>query len=84
MTSKSTTGWIAVAATLLLVTACTQQPWKLSESPEAIVVRWYPDESNIAAATELAKAHCRSWGKSAQLAADLRDGSAEVAHYRCR
>jgi hypothetical protein len=48
------------------------------------VIRWYPDESNIAAATDLAEAHCRSWGKSAQLATDLRDGSAEVANYRCR
>jgi hypothetical protein len=68
---------------LLLSAACTQQPWALRKSPEAIVVRWYPDESNIVAANELAEAYCRSWGKSAQLAADLRDG-AEVAQYRCR
>jgi hypothetical protein len=84
MTSKSTTGRIATTALLLVVAACTPQPWTLSESPETIVIRWYPDESNIAAATDLAEAHCRSWGKSAQLATDLRDGSAEVANYRCR
>jgi hypothetical protein len=84
MASRSRIGRIAEITLLLVVAACTQQPWTLSESPQAIVVRWYPDESDITAATELAEAHCRSWGKSAELASDLRDGSAEVARYRCR
>jgi hypothetical protein len=75
---------VTLATLLFLPAACTQQPWALRESPETIVVRWYPDESDILAANELAGAHCRSWGKSAQLATDLRDGSAEVAQYRCR
>lgn len=77
---------LRIAPTVLLLScaACSQQPWTLNESPAAITVRWYPDESSIVAANRLAEAHCRSWGKAAQLATDLRDGSAEVAYYRCQ
>jgi hypothetical protein len=80
----STIGRIAGVMLLFALGACSEQPWTLSKSPEMITVRWYPDESNIIAATQLAAAHCGSWGKAAQLATDIRDGSAEVAHYRCR
>jgi hypothetical protein len=69
---------------LLGLAGCGGPPWTLSKSPEAIAVRWYPDETNIVAADQLAELHCRSWGKAAQLATDIRDGSAEVAQYRCR
>jgi hypothetical protein len=80
----STIGRIAAMTLFFALAACSEQPWTLSKSPEMITVRWYPDESNIMAATQLAEAHCGSWGKAAQLATDIRDGSAEVAHYRCR
>jgi len=76
---------IALVATLFLgLAACSGPPWTLSESPDAIALRWYPDEISIAAAEEAAELHCRSWGKTAELAHDARDGSAEVAQYRCR
>jgi hypothetical protein len=75
--------WIAGMA-LLGLAACSAQPWTVSKSPDAIVVRWYPDETNMEAADQLAGLHCRSQDKAAQLAADMRDGSAEVARYRCR
>jgi hypothetical protein len=84
MAKRSRMRRIAWLTLLLALAACTEQPWTLSKSPEAIAVRWYPDESNIVAANQLADAHCRSWGRAAQLATDVRDGSAEVAHYRCR
>lgn len=71
--------------TLLIgLAACGGPPWTLSKTPDAIAVRWYPDETDLVSADQLAELHCRSWGKTAQLATELRDGSAEVAQYRCR
>jgi hypothetical protein len=77
---------LRIAAMLLLggLAACGGPPWTLDKSPEAIVLRWYPDGTNLAVADQLAELHCRSWGKIARLAADTRDGSAEVAQYHCR
>jgi hypothetical protein len=69
---------------LLVFAACSTAPWVLSKSPDTITVRWYPDETSIAAADELAALHCRSWGKTARLESDIRDGSAQIAGYRCR
>jgi len=75
-----------IAGTLMLLGlgACSTQPWVLSKSPDAITVRWYPDETSVVAADQLAALHCQSWGKAARLASDLRDGSAEIARYSCR
>jgi hypothetical protein len=77
---------LRICAMVLLIglAACSGQPWTLSRSPEAIAVRWYPDQTDILAANQVAELHCRSWGKTAQLAFDTRDGSAEIARYRCR
>jgi len=75
---------IAGATLLIGLAACSGPPWTLSKSPDAIAMHWYPDETNMIAADQLAELHCRSWGRTAQLAADIRDGSAEVAQYRCR
>jgi hypothetical protein len=69
---------------LLGLAACVTQPWVLSESPDAITVRWYPDETSVVAADQLAALHCQSWGKAARLASDTRDGSAEIAQFHCR
>jgi hypothetical protein len=75
-----------IVGTLLLLGlgACSTQPWVLSKSPHAITVRWYPDETSVLAANQLAALHCQSWGKAAHLASDIRDGSAEIASYDCR
>jgi len=59
-------------------------PWTLNQSPEQIALRWYPDATPSAAAAQVARLHCQSLNKSAELASDMRDGSAEVAEYRCR
>jgi hypothetical protein len=80
---QSTMRRIAGMTFLIGLAACSEQPWTLSKSPDAITVRWYPDESDVIAADQLAQTHCASWGKAARLATDLRDGSAEVAQYRC-
>jgi hypothetical protein len=82
---QSTVRRIAGMTLLLLLAACSlsQQPWTLSQSPDVITMRWYPDESNVVAANQLAARHCAAFRKSARLTTDLQDGSAEVAQYRC-
>ena len=59
-------------------------PWTLHQSPDQIALRWYPDATPTSAANEAAGLHCRTWDKSAELVSDTRDGSAEIAEYRCR
>jgi hypothetical protein len=59
-------------------------PWTLHQSPEEIALRWYPDATPSAAADQVAHQHCGAWNKSAVLVSDTRDGSAELAEYRCR
>ena len=59
-------------------------PWTLAKSPAGISLRWYPDTTPAGAAEQAARVHCGSWNKTAALASDTRDGSAEIAHYDCR
>jgi len=75
---------IAGTSALLGLAACGGPPWTLSKSPDAITVRWYPDETGIVAAGQLAALHCQGWGKAARLESVSHDGSAEIARYRCR
>ncbi len=74
----------AAAALTLALAGCGGPPWILSQSPEHIALRWYSDNTPAIAAVELAQLHCRSWGRSAELIADTKDGSDEVAQFRCR
>jgi hypothetical protein len=75
-----------VAACMLVnLAACTSgPPWTLSQSPEEISLRWYPDNTPNTAADGVAQAHCRSWGKNAELISYDQDGSAQLGRYRCR
>jgi hypothetical protein len=66
------------------VAAALYPPWTLSQTPAAITLRWYPDVTPSASANLAAKQHCASWHKTAELVSDTRDGSAEIAQYRCR
>jgi hypothetical protein len=84
MALKATLRQIAATTLLFGLGACSGPPWTMSKSPDAIVMRWYPDETSMAAADQRAALHCWSWGKTAQLASDDRSGSAEEAQYRCR
>jgi hypothetical protein len=84
MSLRSLTMWSAAAAVMLTLAGCGGPPWVLSQSPEHIALRWYPDTTPSVAAVERARLHCRSWGKSAELIADAKDGSDEVAQFRCR
>ena len=59
-------------------------PWTLNQSPERIALRWYPDATSSALASQVAQSHCGSWNKSAELVSDTRDGSVEIAEYHCR
>jgi hypothetical protein len=59
-------------------------PWTLNQSPERIVLRWYPDATPAVAARQAAEHHCGSWNRSAELVSDTRDGSAEIAEFLCR
>ena len=74
----------AGATVLLCLAACDGPPWTLSQSPDGIALRWYPDNTSSAAADSLAEAHCRSQGKHAELIAYNQDGSAQIGRYRCR
>jgi hypothetical protein len=75
---------IATAAGLLVVTACNPPPWTVNRSPDSITLRWYADETDIAAAQAVADVHCRSFGKAAALASNEQSGSIQIAEYRCR
>jgi len=59
-------------------------PWTLDKSSTGISLRWYPDTTSSFRADQAAQLHCGSWNKTAELVSDTRDGSAEVADYRCR
>ena len=81
---KSARRLIAGTLVLLDVAACSTQPWVLGKSPDAITLRWYPDETDVVAADQLAALHCRSGGKEARRESEILDGSAEIARYVCR
>jgi hypothetical protein len=68
---------------LLSLTACSGEPWTLSRSPDAITLRWYSDASDEARARGAAGAYCTQAGRSVELGAIQRDGSAVIANYRC-
>lgn len=75
---------VAATAALLALAGCNGPPWTLSQSPDGVDLRWYPDNTPSAAADTVAQAHCRSFGKNAELIAYIRDGSAQLGRYRCR
>ncbi len=73
--------WVAAA---LALGGCGGPPWTLSQSPNGIDLRWYPDDTPGAAADAVAQSHCQSYGKNAELIAYVQDGSAQLGKYRCR
>ncbi|MBV8575115.1 MAG: hypothetical protein JOZ58_08770 [Acetobacteraceae bacterium] len=79
---RSLRAWRLGAA--LIVAACGGPPWALSQSPDGVDLRWYPDDTPSAAADAAAQVHCQSFGKNAELIAYTKDGSAQLGRYRCR
>jgi hypothetical protein len=75
---------VAPAVLALTIAACNPPPWTVSQSPDAITLRWYSDEVDIAAAQTVADRHCRSTGKTAALTSNEQSGSVQVAEFRCR
>jgi hypothetical protein len=71
-------------AGLLGLGACSAAPWTLNKSAQEITLRWYSDNTPDVAAYEVAALHCGSAGKSAELASTIKDGSDQIAQYRCR
>jgi hypothetical protein len=71
-------------AILLTLGACTGPPWIINQSPEAITLRWYSDETDSAVADGIAQAHCGVSGRRAELISYDQDGSAQIGRYRCR
>jgi hypothetical protein len=67
-----------------LLAGCSGPPWVTAQSPDQISLRWWSDDSTIAAAEQVADAHCARYGRSALLAQDQKSGSAEIADYACR
>ncbi len=59
-------------------------PWTLHQSLERIALRWYPDATPTVAANDIARLHCATQDKTAELVSDTRAVSAEIAEYRCR
>jgi len=74
----------AGVAVLLALGACNGPPWTLSQSANGIDLRWYSDDTPSSAADTVARAHCQSHGKNAELIAYEQDGSAQLGRYRCR
>lgn len=75
---------VSAAGAASAQTTLAGPPWALAASPNGITLRWYPDDTSEAAAHSVADAHCAATGLPASLAAIERDGSAEIASYRCR
>jgi len=71
-------------AILLALGACTGPPWITNQSPEAITLRWYSDETDSAVADGIAQAHCGTSSRRAELISYDQDGSAQIGRYRCR
>jgi hypothetical protein len=71
-------------AVLLAFEACNGPPWTLDQTPDAITLRWYTDETDRAVADSVAQAHCQLSSKSAELTSYDQDGSAQIGKYRCR
>ena len=69
---------------MVLLGACSGPPWTLSQSPDEINLRWYSDDTPSSLADSVARLHCQSWGKNAELVAYTQDGSAQLGQYRCR
>ena len=75
---------IAPAVLTLAVAACNAPPWTVSQSPDAITLRWYFDEMDIATAQTVADQHCGSTGRTAALTSNEQSGSVQLAEFRCR
>jgi hypothetical protein len=73
---------IAVAAPLVL-TACSGEPWTLSQSSDQITMRWYTGDIPEGTAAADAGAYCTRLGKAIEFGDRERDGSAVIARYRC-
>ena len=71
-------------AVLLTLGACTGPPWTVDQTPDAITLRWYADETDSAAADAAAQVHCESSGKNAEVISYDQNGSAQIGKYRCR
>ena len=82
--SISTPARVVGLAILLGGAACSEPPWTLEQSPDAITLRWYADETDSSVADSLAQAHCASSSKSVELVSYDQDGSAQIGKYRCR
>ncbi|HUI34504.1 MAG TPA: hypothetical protein VLX67_03125 [Stellaceae bacterium] len=74
---------LAAALTMLALTACSSEPWTLSQSPNQITLRWWSDEVADARANSVAGVYCEQMGKPAELHSIERDGSAAIGRYRC-
>jgi hypothetical protein len=76
--------YLVIAVIVLLsLTACTGEPWTLSQSASSITLRWWSDELADAQAGSTAGAYCTQMGKAVQLLTIERAGSASIGHYRC-
>lgn len=74
---------IAVIVLMSLADCSTGEPWTLSQSSNAITLRWWSDEVAEAQAAASAGAYCTRLGKAVETIAIERDGSAAIGHYRC-
>ena len=75
---------IAAAVLTLAVAACNAPPWTVSQSPDAITLRWYSDEMDISSPQTVADRHCGSTGRTAALTSNEQSGSVQLAEFRCR
>jgi len=76
--------YLVIAVIVLMsLTACSDEPWTLSQSSNSITLRWWSDELADAQAAGTAGAYCSQMGKGSETTAIERDGSASIGHYRC-
>jgi uncharacterized lipoprotein YajG len=70
--------------TLLCLAGCSAPVAAVRQTPQSVMLRWYQGEARNANAEQIADAYCGARRMAATLSAVDRNGSIEVATYRCR
>jgi uncharacterized lipoprotein YajG len=70
--------------TLLCLAGCSAPVAAVRRTPQSVMLRWYQGEATNANAQQIAEAYCGARRQAATLSAVDRNGSIEVATYRCR
>jgi hypothetical protein len=69
---------------LASLVACHPEVTVVRESSDQVMLRWYHWHSDIVEAENIADAHCKSHGRSAELEQESVDQDVTLAQFACR